>query len=137
MTNASFSPHRKDVIFRLHAMDSFHYQFLVFFTQRARHHLLLHKPLVDTIRGIEIIVRTLFDNLTTLENDYLIGCLDRGKSVGDHDDGLVVLFHQHIEGLLNLVFALSIKCTCRLIKEKYSWFPHEGSCDGNTLFLST
>ena len=52
---------------------------------------------------------TLLDNATLLENDNLVGINDCAESVRNHNDCEALLLKQNVQGLLDLVFTLSIK----------------------------
>ena len=57
--------------------------------------------------------------------------------MGDDDARLLAFLHEDVEGLLDLVLALSIECAGCLIQENDLRLSHDSPSDGNSLLLAT
>ena len=57
--------------------------------------------------------------------------------MGNDNYGLLLLFEQQIQSLLNLVFTVSIESTCCFIEKKDAWASHESSRNCYALLLSS
>ena len=66
------------------------------------------KVLVDTIHLNKLLVGAALFYLTMLHADDFVGILDCAESVRDDDDSLLSALNQLVQGLLDLMLALSI-----------------------------
>ena len=80
---------------------------------------------------------SLLDDVTLAHADDLVCADDCAESVCDHDHCLLLLLEQSVQGLLDLVLAVSVECASSLVKKKDPWSTHKGSGNGNALLLST
>ena len=64
----------------------------------------------------EILMSSLLDNLSVLDNNDTIHLADRGQAV--RDDDRRPAFHQFIKGVLNQRFGMGIETRCRLIQDQ-------------------
>ena len=84
-----------------------------------------------------LLVISLFDDLTLAHHNDVVSMPDGGESVGDHysGDGSKVLADL-IDGILDFLLVLFVQSTCCLIKKEDLWFLNKGSSDGYSLLLT-
>src|SRR3546814_7265037 len=66
------------------------------------------QPGVKSSLANQILVRTLFDNLTCIHHHDAVGRANGGQTVRDHDGGAVT--HQTIKSVLDQSFGFGIEC---------------------------
>ena len=76
-------------------------------------------------------------NVTMLHHNDLSGILNCAESVGDDDDGLLATLDEGVDSFLHLMLTLSVQSGSCFIEEQNLGLTDEGSCDGDTLLLST
>lgn len=82
----------------------------------------------------EAFVVALLDNLAFIEDIDAIRVLDGGKPVGDDKGGAV--FHETVEGILDLAFGLGIDGGGGFVEQKDGCVFEQGSGDGQALFFA-
>ncbi len=73
------------------------------------HELPGDKFLVAAISGDKLLVGALLHDVSFLKHNDLVRVHNGAESVSNHDDSEAFLLEEHIQGLLDLGFALSIK----------------------------
>lgn len=77
----------------------------------------LNELLVQTILMKKVSVLSAFDHLALLNDDNLVGMLDRAEPVGDHDRRTVL--HEFCQRILNKLFRFRVKRRCCFIQDQY------------------
>ena len=74
------------------------------------HQLTFNELEVSSLGCSEIVVSTLFKDLTLRENNDIVSMSDCAQSVSDHDHShLLIAVHQQVEGCLHLGLGLRVK----------------------------
>lgn len=82
-------------------------------------------------------MRASLNNLTILHDSDHIGVLNSGETMSNTNDSLITRSDKLINGLLDKMFTLGIKCRSSLIKQQKLWFSDQGPSNSNSLLLAT
>lgn len=89
--------------------------FLDLLAESLSHELTAHKLLVTAILGNELLVSALLNDIALAHANNIVSADDSTESVGNHDNGLLLLLEQLVQGFLHLVLTVGIERACSLI----------------------
>ena len=82
----------------------------------------------------KILVRALFDDLTIVDDQHLVGIADGAQPMGDHKAG--PSFHQPQKGRLDPDLGAAVDAAGRLIQDQDARIGKDGPGDGQKLALA-
>jgi hypothetical protein len=88
-----------------------------------------------SVLALKLIKATLFGDFSVLEHEDLTALLNGAHSMSNDDGGATL--HSILQGHLNLLLRVLIECRGGFIQQKDLRLSDDGSCNGDSLLLSS